>query len=95
MTLFIISWLDKPGALDIRLATREAHLAYVADHPGVVRLGGPYLSEDGAMAGSMLIVEAEDLAAAHAFHDADPYKAAGLFETSTVRPWRVTVGGLA
>ena len=61
MALFIISWLDKPGALDIRLATREAHLAYVADHPGVVRLGGPYLSEDGAMAGSMLIVEAEDL----------------------------------
>ncbi|MFN3858891.1 MAG: YciI family protein [Caulobacter sp.] len=95
MALFIISWLDKPGALDIRLATREAHLAYVADHPGVVRLGGPYLSEDGAMAGSMLIVEAEDLAAAQAFHDADPYKAAGLFETSTVRPWRVTVGGLA
>ena len=95
MALFIISWLDKPGALDIRLATREAHLAYVADHPGVVRLGGPYLSEDGAMAGSMLIVEAEDLATAQAFHDADPYKAAGLFETSTVRPWRVTVGGLA
>lgn len=95
MALFIISWLDKPGALDIRLATREAHLAYVAERPGVVRLGGPYLSEDGAMAGSMLIVEAEDLAAAQAFHDADPYKAAGLFETSTVRPWRVTVGGLA
>jgi uncharacterized protein YciI len=95
MALFIISWLDRDGGLPTRLATREAHLAYVAAHPGVVKLGGPYLSQAGEMAGSMLIVEAEDLAAAQAFHDSDPYRLAGLFEASTVRPWRVTVGGLA
>ncbi len=94
MALFVISWLDREGGLPIRLATREAHLAYVADHPGVVKLGGPYLNGDD-MAGSMIIIEAEDLAAAQAFHDNDPYKAAGLFETSTVRPWRITIGGLA
>ena len=94
MALFIISWMDKPGGLPVRMATREAHLAYVAANPGVVRLGGPFL-DGGDMAGSMLIVEAENLAAAQAFHDGDPYKAAGLFETSTVRPWRVTVGALA
>lgn len=94
MPLFIISWMDKPGGLPVRMATREAHLAYVAANPGVVRLGGPFL--DGSdMAGSMLVVEAESLEAAQAFHDGDPYKAAGLFETSTVRPWRVTVGALA
>jgi uncharacterized protein YciI len=95
VALFIISWTDKPGGLPVRMATREAHLAYVASKPGVVRLGGPYLSEGGDMAGSMLIVEAESLEAAQAFHDADPYKAAGLFETSQVRPWRITVGALA
>ncbi|MBI1404963.1 MAG: YciI family protein [Caulobacter sp.] len=95
MALFVISWRDRDGGLPIRMATREAHLAYVAAHPGVVRLGGPYLSEAGEMAGSMLIIEAEDLAAARAFHEADPYKTAGLFETSSVTPWRVTVGGLA
>jgi len=94
MALFVISWLDREGGLPIRLATREAHLKYVADRPGMVKLGGPFLNGD-EMAGSMLIVEAEDLAAAQAFHDADPYKLAGLFESSTVRPWRVTVGGLA
>lgn len=95
MALFIISWTDKSGGLPLRMATREAHLAYVAANPGVVKLGGPYLSAAGEMEGSMLIVEAEDLAAAQAFHDGDPYKTAGLFEASTVRPWRVTVGGLA
>ena len=94
MALFIISWMDKPGGLPVRMAAREAHLAYVAANPGVVRLGGPFL-DGGEMAGSMLIVEAESLEAAQAFHDGDPYKAAGLFETSTVRPWRVTVGALA
>lgn len=95
MPLFVISWMDKPGALDVRLATREAHLAYVAANPGVVKLAGPYLTEDGQMAGSMLVVEAESLEAARAFNDADPYKLAGLFETSTVQPWRITVGALA
>jgi len=95
VALFIISWTDKPGSLPVRMAAREAHLAYVASKPGVVRLGGPFLSEGGDMAGSMLIVEADDLAAAQAFHDGDPYKAAGLFEASEVRPWRITVGALA
>ena len=94
MPLFVISWLDKPGGLAVRMAAREAHLAYVAEK-GCVRLGGPFLDANGDMAGSMIIVEAEDLAAAKVFHDADPYKLAGLFETSEVRPWRVTVGAIA
>jgi len=95
MPLFVISWLDRDGGLPVRLATREAHLAYVAAHPGIVRLGGPFLDGAGDMAGSMLVIEAESLEAAQAFHEADPYRAAGLFETSMVRPWRVTIGGLA
>lgn len=94
MPLFVVSWLDKPGGLPIRMATREAHLAYVRD-TGVVRLGGPFLDAGGDMAGSMIVVEADGLEAAQAWHDADPYKTAGLFETSTVKPWRITVGSIA
>lgn len=96
MPLFVISWMDKPGAMEARMGARSAHLAYVAEGQGAtVRLGGPYLGPDGEMAGSLLIVEADDLAAAQAFHDRDPYKLAGLFERSDVRPWRATVGGFA
>ncbi len=95
MPLFVISWTDKPGALAIRLATREAHLAHVAAASGAVKLAGPFLSAEGEMEGSLLVLEAESLQAAQAFHDADPYKAAGLFEASSVRPWRVSVGELA
>jgi uncharacterized protein YciI len=95
MPLFVISWMDKPGSLDVRMANREAHLAYAKTLGGVVKLGGPFLDTDGNMAGSLIIVEAESLEAARALHDKDPYKLAGLFETSEIRPYRITLNGLS
>lgn len=94
MPLFVLTCIDKPGALDQRMAAREAHLAYVRGS-GVAKLGGPLLDEAGGMAGSMLIIEADDLAAAKAFSAADPYLTAGVFESVDVRPFKVTLGGLA
>ena len=94
MPLFVISWMDKPNSLQVRMGAREAHLAYALG-TGQVKLGGPYLGPDGQMAGSLMVIEAESLEAAHAFHDADPYKAAGLIDTSEIRPWRATGGAWA
>ena len=94
MPLFVISWMDKPNSLDVRLAAREAHLAYAHALGDQVKLGGPFLDADGQMAGSLIIVEAESLVAAQALHDKDPYKLAGLFESSEVRPYRITLNGL-
>ena len=93
MPLFVLTCIDKPGALDKRMAAREAHLAYVRGS-GVARLGGPFLDEAGGMAGSMLIIEADDLAAAKAFSAADPYLTAGVFEHVDVREFKVTLGEL-
>jgi uncharacterized protein len=42
------------------------------------------------MAGSLIIIEAEDLDAAKAWHAKDPYLKAGLFAHSDVRPWKAT-----
>ena len=94
MALFVISWMDKPDHLPIRMANREAHLEYVRE-TGVVRLGGPFLDANGEMAGSMIVIEAESLEVARAWHALDPYRTAGLFETSEVKPWRITVGQIA
>ena len=94
MPLFVISWMDKPGHLPVRMANREAHLDYVRE-TGVVRLGGPFLDANGEMCGSMIVIEADDLDMAHAWHALDPYRSAGLFDTSEVKPWRVTVGAIA
>jgi uncharacterized protein YciI len=97
MPLFVITAVDKPGALPVRLAHRPAHLAYLADHAAMVKLAGPFLhsAEGGEPRGSMLIVEAVDLAAAEAFAAGDPFAVAGLFESTKVEPWRITIGGFA
>jgi hypothetical protein len=44
------------------------------------------------MKGTLLIVEAPDLAAAEAYAADDPYNKAGLFERVDVNAWRKTVG---
>jgi hypothetical protein len=95
MPLFTVQCRDRAGATDLRAATRPAHLAFLADHTAAVKLGGPWLDEAGAPLGSLLIVEAADLAAARAFADADPYARAGLFASVEVTAWRLVVGGFA
>jgi len=92
MPLFVISWMDKPDSLAVRMGAREAHLAYMAQFGDRVKLGGPFLDAKGDMAGSMAVIEADNLEEVQAIHAADPYKLAGLFESSNVLPWRMTVG---
>jgi uncharacterized protein YciI len=92
MARFILICQDRPGALALRMATREAHLAHVADNAAIVRAAGPLLDEDGAMTGSLFVLEASDAAAVDAFTAADPYRLAGLFETTQTLAWRQTVG---
>ena len=95
MPLFVLTCIDKPNSLELRMATREAHFAYAGGLPaGLIRLGGPFLDEKGDMAGSLIIIEAEDMAAAEAFSLADPYRKAGLFERVDIRPWKATFGTL-
>ena len=96
MSLFLLLCTDVDGAGSLRAATRETHLAYLAAHADAVKLGGPWLDDaDGAPRGSMLVVEARDLAGARAFAASDPYALAGLFDDVQVRPWRLVVGALA
>ncbi len=94
MGLYVLICIDKPNSLELRQTHRPAHLAHVGAHAAMVRLGGPFLSPDGEMNGSMLILEAEDEAAIWAFSDGDPYRQAGLFESVQVRGWRYTGGAL-
>jgi len=93
MPLFVLTCIDKPNALEQRLGAREAHIAYVRGS-GQCKVGGPFLDEAGEMVGSMLIIEADDLAAAKAFAAADPYAHAGVFESVDVRPFKLTLGSL-
>jgi hypothetical protein len=86
--LFAITCTDKPGALDLRMANRPAHLEHLKAHEASLVLVGPLLDPAGQPCGSLLVVEAADRAAAEALAAADPYAKAGLFESVVVRPFR-------
>jgi uncharacterized protein YciI len=81
---------DKPGALQTRLDNRAAHLAYI-EETGIVFVAGPFL-EAGQMVGSLVILNADSLAAAQDWATNDPYAKAGLFDSVTVTEWKKVVG---
>jgi len=87
--LFVITARDKPDSLALRMATRPAHFEYV-QKTGAVRLGGPFLDDKGGMIGSLIIIEAADIAAAREWQANDPYAKAGLFAHSDLQPWKAT-----
>ncbi len=82
---------DKSGALQTRLDNREAHLAYIAE-TGVVEMAGPFLDDDGQMCGSLIVLDVEDMAAAQAWADNDPYAKAGLFAEVKLQAWKKVIG---
>ena len=93
MPLYTVTARDRPESFDLRAATRAAHLDWLAGSPLPVKLGGPWMDGEGRSVGSLLIVEAPDLAAARAWAAQDPYAKADLFAELAVEPWRLVVGG--
>lgn len=86
--LFALICHDGPDGPALRREHRPAHLAWLDGHGAKVRLAGPFLDEAGQPIGSLLLIEAEDHAAAQAFAAEDPYARAGLFAKVTIRAWR-------
>ncbi|RWQ17689.1 YciI-like protein [Mesorhizobium sp.] len=90
--LFAVICKDKPGSLQVRLDTRPEHIAFLEGLNGDKKLAfaGPFLDAEGKPNGSLVVVEASDLAGAQALSAADPYAKAGLFESVEIRPWNWT-----
>ncbi len=87
--LFALICNDKPGHLQLRLDTRNDHVAFLNELNAkeVLRFAGPFLDSDGKPNGTLAVVEAADAAAANALAAKDPYAIAGLFESVEIRPW--------
>ncbi|WP_114376947.1 YciI family protein [Elioraea thermophila] len=86
---FTIRCTDKPGSLDLRLATRPDHLAYLQRNVEKLVLVGPVLDEEGRPKGSFYVVEVADRAEAERLAAEDPYAKAGLFARVEIDPVRV------
>jgi uncharacterized protein len=92
MALFVITCWDKPGALEARVENRPDHVAYLKTKDAVIRVAGPQLDEAGHMCGSLFVIEVEDLEAAKAFSDGDPFLQRGIFGKVDIRSFTKTMG---
>lgn len=93
---YVIEGQDRIGSLEQRKATRPEHLARLQtlQSEGRLLLAGPMPAIDAedpgpaGFTGSLIVAEFASLAAARAWADADPYLAAGVYESVSVRPFR-------
>ncbi len=96
---YAILGLDDENCLTARQSARPAHLARLQQllDEGRLLLAGPFPkidAEDPGPAGfdgSLIVAEFEDLEAARAWAQADPYVAAGVYREVSVRPFRKTL----
>jgi len=84
--LFVIIGHDAPDAAEKRPQVRPAHLAHLEPlaRAGRVRLAGPFLDRTG----SLIVVEADSLAAVWELVGRDPYVTEGVFNRVEVKPFR-------
>jgi uncharacterized protein len=87
--LFAVICNDKPGHLQLRVDNRPAHVAFLDGLNAEKKLAfaGPFLDGDGKPCGSLVVIEAPDLASAKALAAQDPFAKIGLFATVEVRAW--------
>ncbi len=83
--LIAIICLDKPGALGVRKANRDAHLAHIRGAGEAIVQAGPFLGADGEMCGSLLIYQGE-LAGAEPGRRPTPTRRPGCSKASRSGP---------
>ena len=87
---------DVADSLDKRLAARPAHLErlHALQQAGRLLLAGPFPAIDSldpgpaGFSGSLIVAEFDSLADAQAWTDADPYVAAGVYASVSVKPFK-------
>lgn len=92
--LFALVAYDKPGSVERRMAIRPEHLKHLESLGQRLKLAGPFLDEKGNMVGSIVLMEAESLEAAEADFRRDPFVAQGLFDSITIKPWKIGINNI-
>lgn len=94
--LYAIICEDVPNSLPLRMPVRPKHLERLqalADE-GRVIIAGPHPATDSedpgeaGFTGSLIIAEFESLSEAKTWAEADPYQAAGVYASVTVKPFK-------
>lgn len=86
--LYAILFTDNPEHAGARRRLMPAHLDFLTRNSKHIRAAGPLQDEaDGAAAGGLWLVEAEDLAAVTALYQSDPFWPTGLRRSVRVLRW--------
>lgn len=97
--LYAIIATDVANSLESRLATRPAHLERLQQlkDQGRLILAGPHPAIDSndpgpaGFSGSLIVAEFDSLGAAQIWADADPYRAAGVYASVVVKPFKLVL----
>ena len=92
--LFALVAFDQPNHVARRQELRPEHLKFLESLGDSLKLAGPYLNEKEEGIGSIVLIEAADLEGARATFARDPYYHAGLFDTLSIKPWRLSINHL-
>lgn len=93
---YVIVARDREGSLQDRLANRPAHLERLSAlrDEGRLLTAGPCPNIDGedpgeaGFSGSVIIAEFDSLESARKWADEDPYRAADVYRSVDVRPYK-------
>jgi uncharacterized protein YciI len=97
--LYVIVSDDVANSLPLRANARPQHIARLEklrDH-GKLIVAGPCPAIDGpdpgpnGFTGSVVIAEFDDIEKAQQWADSDPYVAAGVYRSVTVRPFKLVL----
>ena len=85
---------DRPNSVALRLAIRPEHLKHLEALGDALLLAGPFLNDAGEGVGSIVVIEAASLDEARAMFGRDPFVTQGLFDSITIKPWKLTINKL-
>lgn len=94
--LYAIISTDVANSLELRKAARPSHLVRVEalQEQGRLVIAGPHPAIDSndpgeaGFTGSLIVAEFDSLEEAKAWADSDPYVAAGVYSSVTVKPFK-------
>jgi uncharacterized protein len=90
--LFMVRFTDHPDRLAVRQAHGAAHMAWVAEHADLVRVGGPLRQDpEGAAVGALWLVEAASAAEIERLLASDPFWVNGLRASVEILQWTKVV----
>ncbi|HEV2517936.1 MAG TPA: YciI family protein [Devosia sp.] len=82
---------DRPNGLARRQEVRPEHLKHLDSLGSRLVLAGPFLDDNGDMTGSIVVIEAENLEAAQAIFNSDPFVVNGVFDQITIKRWHLGI----